>query len=65
MDGLDGQVLCFTGQRNKEFEIFTGFLHTRGGKEVQLNYFARATDDGPEYTGWQKYIYFSIPYAQA
>ncbi len=52
----DGQSLVFTGQRNKEFDIYK--VPSGGGKEVRLTT-ALGLDDGPEYTPDGKYIYFN------
>ena len=52
----DGQSLVFTGQRNKEFDIYK--VPAGGGKEVKLTS-APGLDDGPEYTPDGKYIYFN------
>ncbi len=52
----DGKVLTFTGQRNKEFDIYT--IPSSGGKEVQLTN-APGLDDGPEYSPDGRYIYFN------
>lgn len=52
----DGQSLVFTGQRNKEFDIYR--VPSKGGKEVRLTA-TPGLDDGPEYTPDGKYIYFN------
>ena len=52
----DGQSIVFTGQRNKEFDIYK--VPAKGGKEVRLTT-APGLDDGPEYTPDGKYIYFN------
>lgn len=52
----DGRYLVFTGQRNKEFDIYR--VPSAGGKEVRLTS-APGLDDGPEYTPDGKYIYFN------
>jgi len=52
----DGKSLVFTGQRNKEFDIYR--VPAKGGKEVRLTT-AQGLDDGPEYTPDGKYIYFN------
>lgn len=52
----DGQTLVFTGERNKEFDIYA--VPAKGGKEVRLTT-AKGLDDGPEYTPDGKYIYFN------
>ncbi len=52
----DGQYLVFTGQRNKEFDIYR--IPSKGGKELRLTT-APGLDDGPEYTPDGKFIYFN------
>lgn len=52
----DGKYLVFTGQRNKEFDIYR--IPSAGGEEVRLTT-AAGLDDGPEYTPDGKYIYFN------
>ncbi len=52
----DAQNIVFTGQRNKEFDIYK--VPSKGGKEVRLTT-APGLDDGPEYTPDGKYIYFN------
>ncbi len=52
----DGQSIVFTGQRNKEFDIYK--VPSKGGKEVRLTT-TPGLDDGPEYTPDGKYIYFN------
>src|SRR4051812_11214528 len=52
----DGQSLVFTGQRNKEFDIYK--VPAQGGKEGRLTT-TPGLDDGPEYTPDGKYIYFN------
>lgn len=53
----DGKTLVFTGQRNKEFDIYA-VPADGNGKEVQLTT-AKGLDDGPEYSPDGKYIYFN------
>ncbi len=52
----DSKYLVFTGQRNKEFDIYR--VPAAGGKEVRLTT-APGLDDGPEYTPDGRYIYFN------
>jgi TolB protein len=52
----DGKYLLFTGERNKEFDIYR--VPATGGPEVRLTTGA-ALDDGSEYTPDGKYIYFN------
>ena len=52
----DGQSIVFTGQRNKEFDIYK--VPAKGEKEVRLTT-TTGLDDGPEYTPDGKYIYFN------
>jgi Tol biopolymer transport system component len=52
----DGKNLVFTGQRNKEFDIYR--VQAAGGPEVQLTN-TLGLDDGPEYSPNGKYIYFN------
>ncbi|MGY3089696.1 TolB protein [Hymenobacter sp. UYAg731] len=52
----DGQQLIFTGQRNKEFDLYR--VPAKGGKEVRLTT-AIGLDDGAEYTPDGQYIYFN------
>ncbi|WCT10888.1 TolB family protein [Mucilaginibacter jinjuensis] len=52
----DGQYLVFTGQRDKEFDIYR--IPAKGGPEVRMTT-APGLDDGPEYTPDGKYIYFN------
>jgi TolB protein len=53
---IDNKKLIFTGQRNKEFNIFTIDLKTK--QEIQLTT-TPGLDDGAEYTPDGKYIYFN------
>ena len=53
---VDGKSLVFTGQRNKEFDIYS--VPSAGGKETQLTT-TKGLDDGPEFTPDGKYIYFN------
>lgn len=52
----DAKYLVFTGERNKEFDIYR--VPARGGKEVRLTS-ATGLDDGPEYTPDGQYLYFN------
>jgi hypothetical protein len=52
----DGKYLVFTGQRNKEFDIYR--ISADSGAETRLTT-AIGLDDGPEYTPDGKYIYFN------
>jgi TolB protein len=52
----DGKYLLFTGERNKEFDIYR--VPAAGGPEVRLTT-AEGLDDGSEYTPDGKYIYFN------
>ncbi len=52
----DGKSLLFTGERNKEFDIYR--VPAAGGPEVRLTT-ATGLDDGAEYTPDGKYIYFN------
>jgi WD40 repeat protein len=52
----DGKSLVFTGERNKEYDIYR--VPAAGGTEVRLTT-ATGLDDGPEYTPDGKYIYFN------
>ena len=52
----DGKYLTFTGQRNKDFDIYT--IPANGGDEVRLTT-ALGLDDGSEYSPDGKYIYFN------
>ena len=52
----DGKQLVFTGERNKEYDIYR--VPAAGGPEVRLTT-ATGLDDGPEYTPDGKYIYFN------
>jgi Tol biopolymer transport system component len=52
----DGKKLLFTGERNKEFDIYE--IPVSGGKEVRLTN-ASGLDDGSEYSPDGKYIYFN------
>jgi TolB protein len=52
----DGKNLLFTGERNKEFDIYR--VPSAGGPEVRLTT-AKGLDDGSEYTPDGKYIYFN------
>jgi TolB protein len=52
----DGKYIVFTGQRNKDFDIYR--IPAKGGPEVRLTT-AKGLDDGPEYTPDGKYIYFN------
>ncbi|WP_375415997.1 TolB family protein [uncultured Hymenobacter sp.] len=52
----DGRFLVFTGERNKEFDIYR--VPAGGGPEVRLTT-APGLDDGPEYTPDGRYIYFN------
>lgn len=52
----DGKYLVFTGQRDKEFDIYR--IPSAGGDEVRLTT-APGLDDGPEYSPDGKYIYFN------
>jgi len=52
----DSKNLIFTGERNKEFDIYR--VPSNGGPEVRLTT-AKGLDDGSEYTPDGKYIYFN------
>ena len=52
----DGKYLTFTGQRNKEFDIYK--IPSNGGKEIRLTT-SPGLDDGSEYSPDGKYIYFN------
>jgi hypothetical protein len=52
----DGKYLLFTGQRNKDFDIYR--IPAAGGPEKRLTT-APGLDDGPEYTPDGKSIYFN------
>ncbi|MGI4743818.1 MAG: TolB family protein [Janthinobacterium lividum] len=52
----DGKSLLFTGQRNKEFDIYR--VPATGGREVRLTT-APGLDDGAEYSPDGQYIYFN------
>lgn len=52
----DGRSIVFTGQRNKDFDIYR--IPAQGGPEVRLTT-APGLDDGPEYTPDGKFIYFN------
>ena len=52
----DGKYLLFTGQRNKDFDIYR--IPAAGGEETRLTT-APGLDDGPEYTPDGKFIYFN------
>jgi Tol biopolymer transport system component len=52
----DGKTLTFTGERNKEFDIYT--VPASGGPEKRLTT-APGLDDGSEYTPDGKWIYFN------
>jgi Tol biopolymer transport system component len=52
----DGKHLVFTGERNKEYDIYR--VPAAGGPEERLTT-ATGLDDGPEYTPDGKYIYFN------
>jgi TolB protein len=52
----DGKYLLFTGQRNKDYDIYR--IPATGGTEVRLTT-ALGLDDGPEYSPDGKYIYFN------
>ena len=52
----DGKTLAFTGERNKNFDIYT--IPTTGGDETRHTT-ADGLDDGPEYSPDGKYIYFN------
>jgi TolB protein len=52
----DGKYLVFTGERDKEFEIYR--VPAQGGPEVRLTT-AKGLDDGAEYTPDGQYIYFN------
>ncbi|HXJ55393.1 MAG TPA: biopolymer transporter TolR [Verrucomicrobiae bacterium] len=52
----DGQFLIYTGERNKEFDIYR--IPASGGEEVRLTT-AKGLDDGPEYTPDGQFIYFN------
>ena len=53
---LDGKFLIYTGERNREFDIYK--ISAKGGKEVRLTS-AEGLDDGSEFTPDGKYIYFN------
>lgn len=52
----DGKYIVFTGQRNKDFDIYR--IPSSGGPEVRLTT-TPGLDDGPEYTPDGKYIFFN------
>lgn len=52
----DGKFLIFTGQRDKEFDIYK--IPADGGKEIRLTN-TPGLDDGSEYSPDGKYIYFN------
>lgn len=52
----DGKFLIYTGERNKEFDIYK--IPAEGGEETRLTD-AKGLDDGSEYTPDGKYIYFN------
>ncbi len=52
----DGKFVVFTGQRNKEFDIYR--IGADGSAETRLTD-APGLDDGPEYTPDGKFIYFN------
>jgi len=52
----DGKYIVFTGQRNKDFDIYR--IGADGGTETRLTD-APGLDDGPEYSPDGKYIYFN------
>ncbi|MXV51423.1 biopolymer transporter TolR [Pedobacter sp. HMF7647] len=52
----DGKTLVFTGQRNKEFDVYS--IPSTGGPEKRLTT-APGLDDGPEYSPDGRYIYFN------
>lgn len=52
----DKQYLLFTGERNKDFDIYR--VSATGGPEVRLTT-AAGLDDGAEYTPDGRYIYFN------
>ncbi|MES1214996.1 MAG: biopolymer transporter TolR [Bacteroidota bacterium] len=52
----DGKFLIFTGQRNKDFDIYK--VPSEGGAEINLTN-SPGLDDGSEYSPDGKYIYFN------
>ena len=52
----DDKFLVFTGQRNKEFDIYK--IPSAGGDEIRLTS-NPGLEDGPEYSPDGKYIYFN------
>jgi len=52
----DGKWLTFTGERNKEFDIYK--VPSNGGEEIRLTN-TPGLDDGSEYSPDGKYIYFN------
>ena len=52
----DGQWLVFTGQRDKEFDVYK--IPSAGGDEIRLTS-SPGLDDGPEFTPDGAYIYFN------
>jgi TolB protein len=52
----DGRYIVFTGERNKEFDIYR--IPSGGGPEVRLTN-TPGLDDGPEYSPDGQYIYFN------
>lgn len=52
----DGKYLIFTGERDKEFDIYR--VPSQGGKEERLTT-AQGLDDGSEYTPDGEWIYFN------
>ncbi|HST07515.1 MAG TPA: GNAT family N-acetyltransferase [Gemmatimonadaceae bacterium] len=52
----DGRWLVYTGQRDKEFDVFR--ISVIGGNEIRLTS-TPGLDDGPEYTPDGRYIYFN------
>lgn len=52
----DGKYLIFTGERNKEFDIYR--VPSQGGDEMRLTT-SQGLDDGSEYTPDGEWIYFN------
>jgi TolB protein len=52
----DGKTLAFTGERNKNFDIYT--IPAAGGEEARLTT-AEGLDDGPDYSPDGQWIYFN------
>jgi RimJ/RimL family protein N-acetyltransferase len=52
----DGRWLVYTGERNKEFDIYR--ISTNGGDEIRLTN-TPGLDDGPEYSPDGEHIYFN------